>query len=301
MSLDRLLGHLALTITPFAVCDVRRGAQLSMPGEHLATMHFVLAGVGTLFATSRSYGLRPYALVLVPPGMDHRVAAGSGAAELGASAGQGASSSLVGVERIVRGDGDAGLFIACGALRAEVGSVGLFERLGQPLVEPFADEPRMQQLFDTLFDEQRQAKPGHARMLEAVMTQCLVHLLRRVSQRNPAELTWLSALQQPGLSKALEQILETPQAPHSLEGLATTAAMSRTVFSERFRDAFGTSPMAFVRQARLQEAAKLLRSTDLPVKAIAARVGFASRSHFSRAFRQRFKRDPADYRGADDD
>ena len=77
--------------------------------------------------------------------------------------------------------------------------------------------------------------------------------------------------------------------------------MSRTVFSERFRDAFGTSPMAFVRQARLQEAAKLLRSTDLPVKAIAARVGFASRSHFSRAFRQRFKRDPAEYRGADDD
>ena len=54
--------------------------------------------------------------------------------------------------------------------------------------------------------------------------------------------------------------------------------------------------MEFVAKTRLHHAAELLRGTDLPVKAIAASIGFASRSHFSRAFRAAYGRDPRAYR-----
>ncbi len=72
--------------------------------------------------------------------------------------------------------------------------------------------------------------------------------------------------------------------------------MSRAAFAERFRATFERSPMAFLRDLRLRRAARLLAETDLPVKTVAGRVGFASRSHFSRAFKASFGADPAAYR-----
>ena len=74
--------------------------------------------------------------------------------------------------------------------------------------------------------------------------------------------------------------------------------MSRAAFAERFRATFERPPMAFLRDVRLRRAARLLAETDLPVKAVAGRVGFASRSHFSRAFKASFGADPAAYRAA---
>jgi transcriptional regulator GlxA family with amidase domain len=46
----------------------------------------------------------------------------------------------------------------------------------------------------------------------------------------------------------------------------------------------------------LRRAAQLLTATDLPVKTIAFRVGFDSRSYFSRAFKDFSGVDPAGYR-----
>jgi transcriptional regulator GlxA family with amidase domain len=40
----------------------------------------------------------------------------------------------------------------------------------------------------------------------------------------------------------------------------------------------------------------MLRSSNLPVKAVAAAVGYASRSHFSHAFRAEFGVDPTGFR-----
>ena len=54
--------------------------------------------------------------------------------------------------------------------------------------------------------------------------------------------------------------------------------------------------MDFLKEVRLRRAAHLLRATDLPVKTVAARVGFASRSYFSRAFKAFTGHDPAGYR-----
>jgi transcriptional regulator GlxA family with amidase domain len=54
--------------------------------------------------------------------------------------------------------------------------------------------------------------------------------------------------------------------------------------------------MEFVQTVRLRIAARMLAGSDMPVKSIAAAVGYASRSHFSRAFAARFGNDPSRYR-----
>jgi AraC family transcriptional activator of mtrCDE len=54
--------------------------------------------------------------------------------------------------------------------------------------------------------------------------------------------------------------------------------------------------MEFVTRIRLNLARRLLVSTVRSVEAIAAEVGFNSRSHFSRVFRDHYGTDPSTFR-----
>ena len=89
---------------------------------------------------------------------------------------------------------------------------------------------------------------------------------------------------------------EAPGRAHSLDSLACVAGMSRSRFVHHFSTAYGRTPMEFVQLVRLHAAAQMLRGSLLPVKTISASVGYASRSHFSQAFRAEFGSDPTAYR-----
>ena len=78
--------------------------------------------------------------------------------------------------------------------------------------------------------------------------------------------------------------------------LSEAAGMSRSSFAERFAASTGRTPMDFVRETRIRAAGRLLTTTDLSVDGVADRVGFASRSHFSRAFRDYFQKTPSEFR-----
>ena len=54
--------------------------------------------------------------------------------------------------------------------------------------------------------------------------------------------------------------------------------------------------MEFVQSVRLRIAARVLTSTDLSIKVIAASVGYASRSSFSKAFEVEFGAAPTQFR-----
>ena len=66
--------------------------------------------------------------------------------------------------------------------------------------------------------------------------------------------------------------------------IATHAAMSTRTLSRRFREEVGTTPAAWVTQARVRRAQQLLETTDLAIERVAADAGFGSaavlREHF---------------------
>ncbi len=100
----------------------------------------------------------------------------------------------------------------------------------------------------------------------------------------------------PKLGAAVEAMLSDPGRAHSVEDLAQLAGMSRSAFSAHFTKAFGQSPHGFLTESRLRHAAHFLATTGLPVKTIAGKIGYRSRSNFSRAFKARYGLDPATYR-----
>jgi transcriptional regulator GlxA family with amidase domain len=82
----------------------------------------------------------------------------------------------------------------------------------------------------------------------------------------------------------------------SVEALAGRAHLCPRQFTRRFKDAFGTTPAAFVEDLRLAEARQRLGRATLTVEAVARSVGFRSADAFRRAFERRFGLNPTSYR-----
>jgi AraC-like DNA-binding protein len=80
----------------------------------------------------------------------------------------------------------------------------------------------------------------------------------------------------------------------SVAELAGVARCSERRLVDIFRNAMGTSPMAYVRERRVFEAQKLLVQ-GLAVKEVANRLNFADSHHFSRVFRQKTGISPSEY------
>ena len=149
-------------------------------------------------------------------------------------------------------------------------------------------------VFDAMANEVAHAGFGTQAMCQALMKQALVALLR---DRRARETQLVGgATVHPRLAKAIAAITENPMAAHTVDSLASLSGMSRASFSDHFAKAFGQGPIDFVQKARLRIAARLLRTTDLPIKVIAQTAGYAGPRPFSRAFQSAYGRGPADYR-----
>jgi transcriptional regulator GlxA family with amidase domain len=142
------------------------------------------------------------------------------------------------------------------------------------------------------------AAPGEGAMAltSALMKACLVVLLRRHLQSSRKAGTLPALFSDARIGRAIAGVLDCPSAPHSVTSLAKAAAMSRSAFAREFKAALGVTPMEFVTRVRLSLARRMLASTVRPVEAVAAEVGFSSRSHFSRVFSEQYGTDPSTFR-----
>ena len=84
--------------------------------------------------------------------------------------------------------------------------------------------------------------------------------------------------------------------PWTLGELAETVRLSPQQLTRVFAEAFGKTPIAYLTMLRVQEMARLLRETDLPVAAAGRRVGWSSRSRATEAFIEHVGLSPSRYR-----
>ena len=100
------------------------------------------------------------------------------------------------------------------------------------------------------------------------------------------------------LDGLLEWAGERLGTPLSVEDLAARLRISPRTLARRFAGQLGTSPGAWLLSRRVAEARRLLEETDLPVDAIAVRVGLASAVNMRRRFRAQVGTTPGAYRRA---
>ncbi len=299
IQLEKLLAGLDVGVEPFDVCSVRGGARLTFAPPKEVTVRYILAGTGVArMIGGPAVPIPRHTFIVVPPGVRQSIGPAHGdAREVLPAMACGPVGD--GMKRLATKVGEGGVVIASGAIRATYRrTTGLFDHLREPMVENFGDDDPICHTFDALLWELAAPQPGSGALTAAMMKQCLVLFLRRRCASGAYWASWLPALDQPRLGAALAAMLGAPETPFTVERLAEIAGMSRSAFAAHFAEAFDRSPMDFLREVRLRRAGTLLRETDLPVKAVAKLVGYASRSYFSRAFKALYGVDPARFRAA---
>ena len=288
--LDKLLSNLDIQVEPFSLCEVSPGRRLLLPGAARVMLHFVLVGSGFVrSATGTVQPLSPCSLAVVPRRAQHSLEPKDEAVEECSIDPD--SESLRNAPVISNGSMEPPeMIVACGLVKIRYGAaLGLFDKLDDVLVEDLSDIPQARTAFEAILAEQSDAGPGSEAMKAALMSQCVVYLLRLLCEGGTCSLPWLAALEDERMARVLDRILQSPADSHTVESLADTASMSRSAFAQTFAQAFGLPPMSMVRRIRMERALGLLeRGDDLPIEAVARRVGFSSRSHFSRAFKKQF-------------
>ncbi|PWE33314.1 AraC family transcriptional regulator [Maritimibacter sp. 55A14] len=295
-----LLDRLEIVADPFALCELRGACSLGLGRDGGATVHYVLSGSGRfLFGRGESLPIRAGSLVLVPAGLAHSL---RNTGDTGPARPPACAPAELRLAHHIAGAGAAGpdrmVAICAHATVSLRGTYGIVDLLRAPIHSNADEAPGLAAGVEALLAELADPAPGSRAMIRALLLQCVIRLFRARLRAGDPVMRWMPLLADSRLRPALDALLADPGAPHGIESLAARAGMSRSSFAARFAALHGTGPMEFLRALRLARAASLLIAGSEPVDRVAQRVGFASRSAFTRAFTAHHGVSPAAMRRA---
>lgn len=127
----------------------------------------------------------------------------------------------------------------------------------------------------------------------------IVEILLVVLTRLPVEAGIAGGGEATSLARFLpviEQLRRAPGDALTLHRAALLCHLSPAYFSRRFAQVFGCGFADYVTSYRLHLASRRIATTPAPLSQIGYTLGFASHSHFTARFRERFGVTPRDYR-----
>ncbi len=161
-------------------------------------------------------------------------------------------------------------------------------------------DERLAQLARSMTTELTDEKPGREIVLDALVEQVVVHLLRHYSNIRRSEELELSrvGLIDRRIRRSVELMHAQLEQDLSLKEIAAASYLSPFHFVRVFKKLTGTTPHAYLASIRTSRAQLLLAEPNLSVTEISSRVGYSSPSHFTKAFRQATGLNPRAFRKA---
>lgn len=98
------------------------------------------------------------------------------------------------------------------------------------------------------------------------------------------------------IGRALSLIRRNYMTNLMLEDAAEYACMSPSYFAATFRKSTGRNYTTYLRELRMSEASQLLSDSSIPLREVAAAVGYTDVKYFMRIFRRHFGMTPNEYR-----
>lgn len=186
-----------------------------------------------------------------------------------------------------------GEFLSVGLLATLFGSFDAMRGLGAPRL--WRPEPSDASLLTACLGQLAETT-GHTEPAARLITNGLAQTVVGIACRalTPPEVASRIVDTPPWLHEVLLAAQNNPGI--TVAELAHVAAYSEGQLRRLFHAHLGLSPHAYLQSRRIDAARHLLESTDLPVGAIAERLGFASAPHFTRLFKQVLGQSPRDYR-----
>jgi AraC-like DNA-binding protein len=145
-----------------------------------------------------------------------------------------------------------------------------------------------------LVKESHEVEPGSSLMISRLIDLLVIRTLRTWAANQTRPGSWLGGLGEERVGRVLSAIHADPYRAWSVHELANIAAMSRTVFAERFTARVGEPPLHYIKRWKLTLAADMLATGGLKVTQAAQRIGYTSDAAFSRAFKSHFGYAPSE-------
>jgi AraC family transcriptional regulator len=159
---------------------------------------------------------------------------------------------------------------------------------------------RCDRLHDSMRRIGREAlAPGFASdlLLDALATSIEIDLIRYLKgERGAGQPPSRGGLSQRQLRLVTDHVESWSGGSIRTADLAALVDLSRGHFMRAFKESTGRTVHEYVEQVRLDRAKALLAQSDMPLKQIAAHLGFATPSSFSLAFRRSTSMTPGRYR-----
>jgi len=295
---ERILDSMDVRVEAFAICRIAQDAALVIPAISDLKIMYVLKGTLHLRVDGSEPLVSPAGSVVLLPKNLARTLAGQETVNRTYNAQEVVHMGIHNLMYVDAFEGDEHeIRVLCG--RIQIGFANDFDAF-DGLVQPISAKPEndafVRSAFETMLDESRFRTAGSQTLANTLMKACLVELLRHDLDQLHHPGSSPSILLKPGVGRSVIAILSQPSAMHSVASLAKAACMSRSAFAKAFVETTGATPIEFVARARLARARDLIAATEGSIASIATAVGFASRSHFSSRFRQRYGEDPTAYR-----
>lgn len=134
---------------------------------------------------------------------------------------------------------------------------------------------------------------AEAKVLELISLQ-LEQLIQAPSSAWPA--ADLDQTARRGISRVRDMLTDNLQAPPSLADMSREAGMSHVKLNRCFKQMYGQTVFEYLRQARLDEARRLLCRDSCSLAEAAQMAGFSDQSHLNRCFKRHFGVTPGLYR-----
>ena len=154
----------------------------------------------------------------------------------------------------------------------------------------------LKQITQLMLEELNNERPGSSVMLKCLSEIMFVNIIRAYIEQAVPGSGFLSALNDPRISKALKLMQDSPQNNWTLESLASEIGMSRSVFFNQFKKLVHETPLSYLTNWRIRQAQKLLMTDSSNIAQIAANVGYQSEAAFNRIFKSKTGQTPAVYR-----
>jgi len=139
-------------------------------------------------------------------------------------------------------------------------------------------------------------KIGSKLILGRLVDILFVLIIRAYIEQVDIKEGFLMALKDNRISNSLKSMHESPEKDWTLNQLAVTAGMSRSLYCREFKKLVGETPLSYLTNWRILKSKEILSESKENISEIASKVGYQSEAAFNRLFKSKVGETPASYR-----
>ncbi len=201
-------------------------------------------------------------------------------------------------EEVLDGEGDL-LEMLCGEFQLSKPAQQLLASVPPVWLVQTAEREDCQELRELVAMLKREtivAAPGAVAIIQQLSRTLFTLIFRAVLAQRTNTLGIISLLADKRLTSAVNAVLAAPANNWTIEDMAKCCHLSRATFARYFSASYHLTPLEWLTQIRMANAAELLLNRHDSIQRVAEACGYISFAAFSRAFKLHHGQTPGEFR-----